>query len=53
MPVILFGMRLLEVMFFVGIAGSGIVVILVSFEDMHELLRKTKPPQPAQKTPEA
>jgi hypothetical protein len=53
MPVILFGMRLLEVMFFVGIAGSAIVVMLVSFEDIYELLRKTKPPQAAQKTPEA
>ena len=37
MPVILFGMRLLEVMFFIGLAGSAIVVLLTSFEDMHEL----------------
>ena len=53
MPVILFGMRLLEVMFFIGLAGSAIVVLLTSFEDMHELFSKTKHPQSAEKTPEA
>jgi hypothetical protein len=37
MSVILFGMRLLEVLFFVGILGSAVVVLITSFEDMHEL----------------
>jgi hypothetical protein len=38
--VLVLGMRLLEVMFFVGIAGSAIVVAIATWEDMHELLRK-------------
>ena len=42
MSVILFGMRLLEVMFFVGIAGSAIVVVIATWEDMQELFSKTK-----------
>jgi hypothetical protein len=53
MSVILFGMRLLEVLFFVGIAGSAIVVIIASVEDVHELFRKTSHPQDAEKTPSA
>ena len=53
MPFILFGMRLLEVIFFIGLAGSTIVILLTSFEDMHELFSKTKHPQSAEKTPEA
>ncbi|HEV3150987.1 MAG TPA: hypothetical protein VGY94_08535 [Acidobacteriaceae bacterium] len=53
MPAILFGMRLLEVIFFIGLAGSAIVILLTSFEDMHELFSKTKHPQSAEKTPEA
>src|ERR1700758_3078670 len=44
MPFILFGMRLLEVIFFIGLAGSAIVILLTSFEDMHELFSKTKHP---------
>jgi len=37
---LLFGMRLLEVLFFVGIAGSAIVVAIATWEDMQELFRK-------------
>jgi len=33
----LFGMRLLEVMFFVGLAGSTIVVLISFVEDAKEL----------------
>ena len=42
MSIVLFGMRLLEVMFFVGIAGSAIVVAIATAEDMRELFSKTK-----------
>jgi cell division protein FtsL len=42
MLVILFGMRLLEVLFFVGIAGSAIVVVIATAEDIRELATKTK-----------
>jgi hypothetical protein len=52
MFVVLLGMRLLEVMFFVGIVGSAIVVLITSFEDMHELFGKTEEAA-AEKTPEA
>jgi hypothetical protein len=38
MFVAIFGMRLLEVIFFVGIVGSAVVVLITSYEDMHELL---------------
>jgi hypothetical protein len=34
----IFAMRVLETIFFVGIAGSAVVVILATWEDMHELL---------------
>jgi hypothetical protein len=37
MAVALFLMRVLEVMFFVGIAGSSIVVIISFVEDIKEL----------------
>ena len=49
---ILFGMRLLEVMFFVGIAGSAVVVLITSFEDMYELFGKTEEFPAAEKTPQ-
>ncbi|HEY3988635.1 MAG TPA: hypothetical protein VGM02_04995 [Acidobacteriaceae bacterium] len=52
MPIILFGMRLLEVLFFVGIAGSAVVVLITSFEDMHELFGKSEAPPAAEKTPQ-
>jgi hypothetical protein len=49
----LFGMRLLEVMFFVGITGSAVVVLITSFEDMHELFGKSEDSSAAEKTPGA
>jgi len=36
----IFTMRVLEVAFLVGIAGSSIVVLLSFFEDFGELVRK-------------
>jgi hypothetical protein len=53
MSVILFGMRLLEVLFFVGIAGSAIVVVIATGEDIRELVTKTKHVHAAEKTPTA
>ena len=53
MSVVLFGMRLLEVMFFVGIAGSAIVVTIATVEDMRELFSKTEHIHPAEETPQA
>ena len=49
---ILLGMRLLEVIFFVGIAGSAVVVLITSFEDMHELLGKSEELPAVEKTPQ-
>jgi hypothetical protein len=37
MQIAIFGMRLLEVMFFVGLAGSTIVVLISFVEDAKEL----------------
>jgi len=34
----IFGMRLLEVMFFVGLAGSTIVILISFIEDAKELV---------------
>ena len=53
MLLVLFGMRLLEVMFFVGIVGSAIVVLITSIEDMHELFGKSEEVPAAEKTPDA
>lgn len=53
MSVVLFGMRLLEIMFFVGIAGSAIVVTIATAEDMRELFSKTKHISSAEETPPA
>jgi len=36
--VALFFMRLIEILFFAGIAGSMIVVVISFIEDIHELL---------------
>jgi hypothetical protein len=49
---ILFGMRLLEVMFFVGIVGSAVVVLITSVEDMYELFGKSEEFPAAEKTPQ-
>jgi len=38
MTLALFGMRLLELMFFVGLVGSAIVVLISFFEDAKELV---------------
>jgi hypothetical protein len=53
MSVILFGMRLLEVLFFIGIAGSAIVVVIATSEDIGELLTKTKHGHAEEKTSSA
>jgi len=38
-------MKLLEVMFFVGLVGSAVVVIISFVEDGKELFGKDEPPQ--------
>ena len=53
MFVVLFGMRLLEVMFFVGIAGSALVVFISSLGDIREMMSKSQPPAAGEKTSEA
>jgi hypothetical protein len=50
MYVVLFGMRLLEVIFFIGIVGSAVVVLITSFEDMHELLGSSEEVPVGEKT---
>jgi hypothetical protein len=40
MPVALFAMRVLEVMFFAGLAGSSVVVLISFVEDGKELFSK-------------
>jgi hypothetical protein len=40
MAIAIFGMRVLEVMFFVGLAGSSIVVVISFVEDAVELFGK-------------
>jgi hypothetical protein len=44
MSLINFALRALEVIFFVGLAGSTIVVIMSSIEDGKELFEKDKTP---------
>jgi len=44
MQIALFGMHVLEVMFFVGLAGSTIVVLISFVEDAKELSAKTSRP---------
>ncbi len=36
--VAMFFMRLIEILFFAGIAGSAVVVVISFVEDVHELL---------------
>jgi cell division protein FtsL len=50
MPIVLFGMRLLEVLFFVGIVGSAVVVVMATWEDIQEITRKTEHGQTIEKT---
>jgi hypothetical protein len=40
----IFAMRVLDVMFFVGMAGSAVVVIISFVEDGMELFGKDEPP---------
>ncbi len=40
MPIAIFAMRLLECMFFVGLAGSSVVVFISFIEDGKELFGK-------------
>jgi hypothetical protein len=46
MHLITFALRALEVMFFIGLAGSTIVVIISSIEDGKELFEKDKESHP-------
>jgi hypothetical protein len=39
-PIAVFGMKILELMFFVGLAGSTIVVVISFIEDGKELFGK-------------
>jgi hypothetical protein len=42
MALAIFGMRVIEAMFFLGIAGSAIVIVISSIEDMRELFGKNE-----------
>jgi hypothetical protein len=41
----IFAMRVLEIMFFVGLAGSTVVVLISFVEDGIELFGKDEPPE--------
>jgi hypothetical protein len=43
-------MRVLEAMFFVGIIGSAVVVLITSVEDARELLGDSEEPHAVEKT---
>jgi len=45
MTVAILAMRVLEVMFFVGMAGSAVVVLISFVEDGKELIGKDEPPE--------
>jgi hypothetical protein len=45
MSLAILSMRVLEVMFFVGLAGSAVVVLISFVEDGIELLGKDEPPE--------
>ena len=45
-----FGMRLLEWMFFVGIAGSTIVILISTLGDIREMRSSKSPESPEEKT---
>ena len=45
MHLAIFVMRLLEIMFFVGLAGSAVVVLISFVEDGKELFGKDEPPE--------
>jgi len=46
MFLLIFAMRVLEVMFFVGLAGSAVVVVISFIEDGKELFGQDEPAQP-------
>jgi hypothetical protein len=46
MNLAILAMRVLEIMFFVGLAGSSIVVLISFVEDAKELFGKDEPSQP-------
>ena len=45
MHLAIFAMRLLEIMFFAGLAGSAVVVLISFVEDGIELFGKDEPPE--------
>ena len=45
MHLAIFAMRLLEVVFFIGLTGSAVVVIISFVEDGIELFGKDEPPE--------
>ena len=45
MSIAIFAMRLLEVMFFTGLVGSAVVVLISFVEDGRELFGKDEPPE--------
>lgn len=46
----LLGMHILEVLFFTGIIGSSVVVLITSIEDAQELLGSDEPSETPEKT---
>jgi hypothetical protein len=50
MFLVLFGMRLLEWMFFIGIAGSAVVIFISTLGDIREMRKKLHEPPAAEKT---
>lgn len=48
----LLGMHILEVLFFIGIIGSAVVVLITSVEDAQDLLASDEP-QSSEKTQKA
>jgi hypothetical protein len=53
MTLVLIGKLLMEVMFFVGIAGSAVVVAIATAEDARVLFTREKHAHSAEKTPQA
>ena len=45
MVLTIFAMRLLEVLFFIGLAGSAVVILISFIEDGRELFGKDEPPE--------
>jgi cell division protein FtsL len=53
MTLVLVGKLLMEIMFFVGIAGSAVVVTIATAEDARVLFSRKQHNHAAEKTPEA